>query len=102
MAVTIAGSGITPIVVDLGTDGAAALAGSKYTVNINDTLVKIIPYTVTVSGAGYRTARYNVTMTGDKVLNWNNVKDTVFNVERVIPLPQRGGLPGRDMVRIII
>jgi hypothetical protein len=82
MAVTITGSGITPIVVDLGTDGAAALAGGKYTVNINDTLVKDYTYTVTVSGAGYRTARYNVTMTGDKVLNfWNNVKDNDFDVE---------------------
>ena len=31
-------------------------------------------YTVTVSGAGYRTARYTVTMTEDKTMNvWNNV-----------------------------
>ena len=31
-------------------------------------------YTVTVSGAGYRTARYTVTMTEDKTMNvWNNI-----------------------------
>ena len=32
-------------------------------------------YTVTVSGAGYRTSRYTVTMTEDKTMNfWNNDK----------------------------
>ncbi len=33
-------------------------------------------YNVTVTGAGYRTARYAVTLTEDKTVNfWNNVKD---------------------------
>ncbi len=39
-------------------------------------------YNVVVSGAGYRTARYTVTMTDAKVLNfWNNVKDNAVEVE---------------------
>ncbi len=39
-------------------------------------------YTVTVSGDGYRTARYTVTMTDDKTLNfWNNVMDNAMEVE---------------------
>ncbi|MBQ7900839.1 MAG: hypothetical protein IJ365_02590, partial [Clostridia bacterium] len=39
-------------------------------------------YTVTVSGAGYRTARYSVTLTEDKTLNfWNNVMDNALEVE---------------------
>jgi len=39
-------------------------------------------YNVVVSGAGYRTARYTVTMTKAKTLNfWNNVKDNAVEVE---------------------
>ncbi len=39
-------------------------------------------YNVVVSGAGYRTARYTVTMTDAKTLNfWNNVKDNAVEVE---------------------
>ncbi len=39
-------------------------------------------YTVTVSGDGYRTARYTVTMTDDKTLNfWNNVMDNEMAIE---------------------
>ena len=39
-------------------------------------------YNVEVSGAGYRTARYTVTMTEAKTLNfWNNVKDNDTLVE---------------------
>lgn len=39
-------------------------------------------YTVTVSGAGYRTARYTVTMTEDKTIRfWNNVMDNDTVVE---------------------
>lgn len=39
-------------------------------------------YTVEVSGGGYRTAYYTVTMNDNKTLNfWNNYKDTAVNVE---------------------
>ena len=49
---------------------------------VKDLLTKNTAYTVTVEGAGYRTARYTVTMTADKTLNfWNNVKDTPAVVE---------------------
>ena len=41
---------------------------------IKTDLTKDRIYTVTVSGAGYRTSRYTVTMTEDKTMNfWNNV-----------------------------
>ena len=51
-------------------------------VTIADQLTKNSAYTVTVEGAGYRTARYTVTMTADKTLNfWNNVKDTAIAIE---------------------
>lgn len=48
----------------------------------NENLVLNNAYTVTVSGAGYRTARYTVTMTEDKTLRfWNNVMDEAQVVE---------------------
>jgi len=47
-----------------------------------DNLVLNNTYNVTVSGAGYRTARYTVTMTEAKTLNfWNNVKDKAEAIE---------------------
>ena len=48
----------------------------------NSNLVLNNAYTVTVSGAGYRTTRYTVTMTTDKKLRfWNNVMDEAQVVE---------------------
>ena len=64
----------------LGTDGMAMTDGGVYTITTD--LTKDRAYTVTVSGAGYRTARYTVTMTEDKTLNfWNNVKDNAVTIE---------------------
>jgi len=63
--------------------GDAANAGNiaAYVVE-EDRLVLNESYTVTVSGAGYRTARYTVTMTDNKTLNfWNNVKDNKVEIE---------------------
>ena len=67
----------------LGTDvGATALEGGAYKLVVDRKLTKNTAYTVTVSGAGYRTARYTVTMNENKTLNfWNNVKDTPAVVE---------------------
>ena len=49
---------------------------------ICDELTKGVAYTVTVTGAGYRTAHHTVTMSGDKTLTfWNNVLDTAKSVE---------------------
>lgn len=49
---------------------------------VKDLLTKNSAYTVTVEGAGYRTARYTVTMTADKTLNfWNNVKSAEAYIE---------------------
>ena len=63
------------ITYNLGTDECAMNANGSYVVT-EDRLVLNNAYTVTVSGAGYRTARYTVTMTEDKALKfWNNVMD---------------------------
>ena len=78
MKVVVSGGDLASnIEVDLGSDNDdVTFANDKYTVAIEDTLTENVAYTVTVSGAGYRTARYTVAMTGDKELNfWNNVKD---------------------------
>ena len=83
MTVTVNGSDLAaPIVTKLGTGVAFDATHSVYTVTIADQLTKNYAYTVTVEGAGYRTARYTVTMTADKTLNfWNNVKDTEIAIE---------------------
>jgi len=55
---------------------------NQYVVEFNKVLTKDIAYNVTVSGDGYRTARYTVTMTDAKTLNfWNNVMDVAQVVE---------------------
>ncbi len=87
MTVTISGGDLTDnVVYNLGTDGDVALnADGKYVINVTDKLTKNVAYTVKVEGAGYRTARYTVNMTGAKTLNfWNNVKDTAINVDESV------------------
>ena len=83
MKVVISGGDLAEnLVYKLGTDGAIALEGGAYKLVVDGKLTENTAYTVTVSGAGYRTARYTVTMTADKTLNfWNNVKDTPAVVE---------------------
>ncbi len=68
-------------VIELGEDNFDETK-SSYNLKIENELTANTAYTVTVSGAGYRTTRYTVTMTDNKVLNfWNNVKDNAVNVE---------------------
>ncbi len=84
MKVVISGSDLAEnLEYKLGTGvGATALEGGAYKLVVDRKLTENTAYTVTVSGAGYRTARYTVTMTADKTLNfWNNVKDTPAVVE---------------------
>lgn len=84
MKVTISGGDLSaPIIRELGSDNTdVAFATNTYTTTIADELTQNITYTVTVSGAGYRTSRYTVTMTADKILNfWNNVKNNAEVVE---------------------
>ena len=83
MKVTVSGNGVNEEVkLGTGVDGVT-FANDTYTVEFTDKLVKGNTYTVTVSGAGYRTARYTVSMTGTKTLNfWNNVKDEPTVIER--------------------
>ncbi len=64
----------------------AEFVNGAYVVTLTDALTYNTSYNVEVSGAGYRTARYTVTMQGEdtdgKVLNfWNNVKDNDTEVE---------------------
>lgn len=75
MKVTVSGNSANEVVkLGEGVDGVT-FANDTYTVEFTDKLVKGNTYTVTVEGAGYRTARYTVSMTGAKTLNfWNNVK----------------------------
>ena len=81
MKVTVSGNGITEE-AKLGTDGVKLYNG-VYSVSFNGKLVKGNTYTVTVEGAGYRTARYTVSMTGNKTLNfWNNVKTAPMVIEK--------------------
>ena len=76
MQAVISGGDLTEdITVDFGTD-AEKLENNVY--SFTKELTENTAYTVTVEGAGYRTARYTVTMTEDKTLNfWNNVKDEI-------------------------
>ena len=63
-----------------GADGTVALASQTYT--FTRELTEDTTYTVTITGAGYRTARYSVNMTDNKELTfWNNVKDVPLVVE---------------------
>ena len=73
MTVTIVGGTVNETIA-LGTDGEAY--------NFTRELPYNTAYTVTVSGAGYRTARYTVNLNDDKQLNfWNNVMDEAQVVE---------------------
>ncbi len=73
MTVTIVGGTVNETIA-LGTDGEAY--------NFTRELPYNTAYTVTVSGAGYRTARYTVNLNNDKQLNfWNNVMDEAQVVE---------------------
>ena len=62
-------------------DGNTTVAQTNGSYKIEKELTQNRIYTVTVSGAGYRTARYTVTMTADKTMNvWNNVMSNEITV----------------------
>ena len=101
MTVTVNGSDLAaPIVTKLGTGVAFDATHSVYTVTIADQLTKNYAYTVTVEGAGYRTARYTVTMTADKTLNfWNNVKSAAAYIEEGIGTAKTSNFLAGDIVK---
>ena len=78
MKVEIAGGDYTETIA-LGSDALAQI-NKVYTVERE--LPINTAYTVTISGAGYRTARYTVNLTENKTLNfWNNVAENAIEVE---------------------
>lgn len=86
MKVTVSGNGINKT-VNLGKNSSELIPATEtkpcyYTVEFPE-LFKNSNYRVTVEGAGYRTASYTVSMTGDKTLNfWNNVNDDDTVIEK--------------------
>ena len=80
MKVVISGGDLTnDEVYELGTD-EKIMENGQYVVTTE--LTKDRSFTVTVSGEGYRTARYTVNMNTDKILTfWNNVKDNAVSIE---------------------
>ena len=100
MKVTVSGNGANEVVkLGEGVDGVT-FANDTYTVEFTDKLVKGNTYTVTVSGAGYRTARYTVSMTGAKTLNfWNNVKTVPAYVEERVGNPTNTNFLAGDIVK---
>jgi len=82
MLLTVTGGDLANAIEIKLDNSAEYVNGNAYKVVFENKLTKDIAYTVTVSGAGYRTARYTVTMNDNKVLNfWNNVKDAAEFVE---------------------
>ena len=100
MKVTVSGNGANEVVkLGEGVDGVT-FANDTYTVEFTDKLVKGNTYTVTVEGAGYRTARYTVSMTGAKTLNfWNNVKDALTFVEENVGTGSKTNFLAGDIVK---
>ena len=88
MTVAISGGDLSGNVLEYKLGDAANTAITKAlngamvaSYQIKADLTKDRIYTVTVSGAGYRTSRYTVTMTEDKTMNfWNNDKTNEVTV----------------------
>jgi len=99
MTITVSGADLSePIVKKLGTDGVVKLKNNAYKTSMS--LTQNTAYTVTVSGAGYRTARYTVSMTGAKTLNfWNNVKTVPAYVEENVGNPTNTNFLAGDIVK---
>ena len=98
MNVTIAG-GTTNETIKLGS-GAGETAMENGAYKIEKDLPENTPYTVTVSGAGYRTARYTVNLNADKTLNfWNNVMDDDTYVEAGTGTPSKTNFLAGDIVK---
>ena len=100
MKVTVSGNGANEVVKLGEGENGVTFANDTYTVEFTDKLVKGNTYTVTVSGAGYRTARYTVSMTGAKTLNfWNNVKTVPAYVEERVGNPTDTNFLAGDIVK---
>ena len=80
MKAVISGGDLSEDITYTFGSGNIELTDEKY--SFSTELTEGISYTVTISGAGYRTARYTVNMSGDKTLTfWNNVMDDAMAIE---------------------
>ncbi len=82
MTVTVSGGDLADALEYKLGSGGVEMVNGKYTIRIEDQLSRYLTYTVTVKGAGYRTAVYTVNMTEDKTLHfWNNVMSAAQEIE---------------------
>lgn len=99
MQVKVTGPSSYENTIKLGGTGATAIVDNKAEITIENELVYNTPYTVEVSGAGYRTARYTVTMNADKTLNfWNNVLDNAASIEEDVSTAKNATFLAGDLV----
>ena len=85
MRAEITGGTLTePLVFEFGNDSEDGVSLENQTYTFATDLVKERRYTVTITGDGYRTARYMVVMNADeKTLSfWNNVMDSPIAIEQ--------------------
>ncbi len=106
MKITISGGDLADsLSYNLGSNASENVAWNNmdvatYTLTVADKLTKNVAYTVKVEGAGYRTARYTVNMTGAKTLNfWNNVKDSTAYVEEGMGTAKKVTFLAGDIVK---
>ena len=102
MTVTVSGGDLDDaLIYELGSDTTGVTyKDNSYTLKIRNKLTQNTAYTVTVTGAGYRTARYTVTMTKTKTLNfWNNAKDADAYIEESVGMPKKTNFLAGDIVK---
>lgn len=99
MQVKVTGPSSYEKIISLGGTGTTAIVDNKAEITIENELVYNTPYTVEVSGGGYRTARYTVTMNGDKTLKfWNNVLDNAASIEEDVSTAKTATFLAGDLV----
>lgn len=102
MTVTVSGHGLTKSIAlgDVDAEGVVAIRDNKATVTFEGLLELSNEYMVEVSGAGYRTAACNVTMTEDKELTfWNNVIDAGAYIENGVGTAKKATFLAGELVK---
>lgn len=104
MTVTVEGKDIDTKTIELGVSGDVQLVKSadgkivQYVITLDDELTENNSYNITVTGAGYRTAEYRVTMTEDKtVYFWNDASKTDKEIEIGVSAPVKATFLAGDI-----